>query len=282
MSLPEKYLEELLVALSPFCQLQGRATLKEAERMVGKASRVAQIVPSARPFVAGLWAALTATRRDADDGKNKTRGRRIATRRFTTSARWFRALIEGGTEALLPLERTVLAHRPPAAVMSGWVVQFDAATTGGGAVLRCGHQIVEYYTMAWTKSVAKHLGVVPGLPKYQTFWEFLTLLLSLCLWANDFQNHQLAVVGDNTGALANALQLKGKGILAAVAREIAWRKERLGWSFAVGHVPTELNIVADALSRQHEVHPPPFPSEALRAAKQRTINTEGLWKVSAR
>ena len=190
--------------------------------------------------------------------------------------------MEGDSEALLPLERTVLAHRPPAAVMSGWVVQFDAATTGGGAILRCGHQIVEYFTIKWTHDTAKVLDVVPGLPKFQTFWEFLTLLLSLTLWANDFKNHQLAVVGDNTGALTNALHLKGKGILAAIAREVAWRKERFGWSFAVGHVPTELNIVADALSRQHEVHAPPFPEQALSAATRRHVCLEGLWKAAAR
>ena len=282
MSLTEKYLEELLAALEPFCQVQGRATLKEAEKMVGKASRVAHVVPAARPFVAGLWAALTATKKDATTGRNWTRGRRVATKRFVTAARWFRALVEGGENTLMPLERKVLAHRPPAATMSGWVVQFDASTTGGGAVLRYGHVVYEYFMVEWSTSTAPALGVVPGLPKYQTFWEFFTLLLALMLWGGNFKNHQLAVVGDNTGALINALQLKGKGILAAVAREVAWRKERFGWSFAVGHVPSELNIVADALSRQHEQEPPPFPREALSEAKARTPELAGVWKAGAR
>ena len=276
MSLPEKYLTELLAALEPFCQTQGRATLKEAEKMVGKASRVAHVVPAARPFVAGLWAALAATKQDAATGRNWTKGRRVATKRFVTAARWFRALVEGGEGTLMPLERKVLAHRPPAATMSGWVVQFDASTTGGGAVLRYGHEVYEYFAVGWSSSTAAALGVVPGLPKYQTFWEFFTLLLALILWADNFKNHQLAVVGDNTGALISALQLKGKGILAAVAREVAWRRERFGWSFAVGHVPSELNIVADALSRQHEREAPPFPQEALSEAKARTPDLAGV------
>ena len=65
MTLPTKYLESLLEVLYPFCNLKGRASLREAERMVGKASRVAQVVPAAKPFVSGLWVALTETKRDA-------------------------------------------------------------------------------------------------------------------------------------------------------------------------------------------------------------------------
>ena len=74
------------------------------------------------------------------------------------------------------------------------------------------------------------------------------------------------MVGDNTGSLQNALDLKGSGVMAAVAREIAWRRERREWKFAVGHIPSERNTVPDALSRQHEVPPLPFPHHALRQA----------------
>ena len=57
------------------------------------------------------------------------------------------------------------------------------------------------------------------------------------------------MLGDNTGALQNALSLKGKGILLAVAREVSWRKAKYGWNFRVGHLPSEANVIADALSR---------------------------------
>ena len=110
----------------------------------------------------------------------------------------------------------------------------------------------------------------------------MALLISLREWAKDFQQHQLAVVGDNTGALTNALALKGKGVLAAVAREIAWRKERFNWSFAVGHIPSELNVVADALSRQFEPSPPPFPAQALSKARRREPDLQELWKAVSR
>ena len=47
------------------------------------------------------------------------------------------------------------------------------------------------------------------------------LLLTLITWANDFQSEVLTVLGDNVGALQNALDLKGRGTMAAVAREFA-------------------------------------------------------------
>ena len=279
MKLPVKYLEDLLLILNPFCSQHGRASLKDAERMVGKASRVAQVVPSARPFVSGLWAALTASKKDIAIGKNRTKGTRIATRRFVTAARWFKALIEGSQEALLPLTREVLAHKPARASTSGWVAQFDASTSGGGAVLRCGQKVVAYFMIEWTKDTARHLDVVPNSSRHQTFWEFLVVLLVLCTWGNDFKKASLAVVGDNTGALTNSLKMQGKGNLAAIAREIAWRSVRNEWAFEVGHIPSELNVVPDALSRQFEAHKPVFPHEALSDAKRVHPDLKGLWKA---
>ena len=172
MALPTKYLEDLLEVLEPFCHLQGQASLKDAEKMVGKASRVAQVIPAARPFVSGLWAALTATRLDAQSGENKSKGAKVATRRFCTSARWFRALVQGESDALLPLRRRVLASKPAKATTSGWVAQFDASTTGGGAILRCNHKVVEFFYIKWETRTAVLHDVVPGTSRHQSFWEF--------------------------------------------------------------------------------------------------------------
>ena len=88
------------------------------------------------------------------------------------------------------------------------------------------------------------------MTKHQTFWEFATLLLSLLVWGNRFVSDSVMVVGDNTGALDNALSLKGKGELIAISRELSWRQAKRGWLFSVGHLPSEFNVVADALSRQ--------------------------------
>ena len=96
----------------------------------------------------------------------------------------------------------------------------------------------------------------------------LALVWALVVWGGHFKEQSLAVLGDNTGALSNALQLKGSGPLLAVARELAWRQAKHGWQFEVGHVPSEDNFVADALSRRTEKGEPHFPRAALRAATQ--------------
>ena len=203
-----------------------------------------------------------------------------ATKRFSTVARWFRALLRQDDQAFLPLRRVVHAERPDPASASGWAIQFDASTTGGGAILRHGTKIYEFFEIAWTAESAGHLGVEPGLPKFMPFWEFLTLVLALCVWGSQFVAHSVAVLGDNTAALTDALQLKGGGQLMAVARELAWRQARFGWSFAVGHVPSESNGVPDALSRTTEASGPAYPRLALRhAVEVKPPVLYGFWKV---
>ena len=227
MELPAAFLENFLELVKVFCRPRGVCRLSDAEKLVGKAGRIAYIVPGARQFVSGLYAALAASKRDMASPKRRLKASVVPTRRFTTSACWMRALVRGDSGALLPLRRTVLAHAPLAAHPSGWVAQFDASTTGGGAVLRCGEVIVAYTFVRWTNDDAAVLNVQPENSAFQSFWEMVTLLLSLVLWADDFINEELLNVVDNTGALQNARQLKGTGVMAAVAREIAWRKERL-------------------------------------------------------
>ena len=137
-------------------------------------------------------------------------------------------MITGNEKALLPLQRTVHADGPQQGRRSGWVAQFDASTSGGGAVLRCGSVIVSYTYVKWEEQSAAILGAVPGDSAYQSFWEMVMLLVCLVLWGDDFTNEELLIVGDSTSALQNALDLKGKGIMAAVAREISWRQARFG------------------------------------------------------
>ena len=77
----------------------------------------------------------------------------------------------------------------------------------------------EFFHCAWEN--IDHLKVEPGQSKHQTFWEILTILLSLELWGDHFVHEEVAILGDNTGALQNVLDLKGRGPMLAVAREIA-------------------------------------------------------------
>ena len=115
-------------------------------------------------------------------------------------------------------------------------------------MFRGGHPIA-FTRIAWTEQWAKKLSAIIGRPNDQTTWEFVMALLVLMLWGTEHREEGLALMGDNTAALAGAANLRGRGPLVFVARELDWRKVRLGWRYSVAHLPAEGNVLADALSR---------------------------------
>ena len=81
----------------------------------------------------------------------------------------------------------------------------------------------------------------------------LALIVSLLVWGDEYASSDvLEIVGDNTGSLQDALSLKGSGALNTLSMELSWRKAQHGWAFTVGHLPSEANTMADALSRLAE------------------------------
>ena len=281
MELPQAYLDELLEILDPFCKSEGHASVRDAEKLVGKAGRVAHIIPTARPFVAALWGALAAARQAGRGPRKEAPPGRVACKRFAVGAAWLRALVRGDKALDLPLQRRVLAYRPPRAKLSEYVVQFDASPWGGGAVLKWSGVAKEFFQVKWCAKDFKKMDVSVGKSRSQSFFEFLTLFLSLLLWAAKGEAGTIAVIGDNTAALTNALSMKGRGPMLAISREIAWRRARAGWNFEVGHVPAEENEVADALSRLHAVPAKIFPEQALQdAVEVQAPVVRSLWRAS--
>ena len=160
-------------------------------------------------------------------------------------------------------------------------MQVDASTTGGGAVVRLGQDVYEYFALHWATASAEHLGVVPGISNFQSFWEALILVLALTVWGGKFTTESVAVLGDNTAALENSLHFKGLGTDGCgLSPELSWRVARFRWAFAVGHLPGEYNGVVDALSRLGQPHAPAYPARALRGATR--VDAPDLctfWKV---
>ena len=95
MSLPSAFLEDFLTILRPFCRRKGLQRLADAEKLVGKAGRIAYIVPAARPFVGGLYAALAGAKAQLRTSGMRVPGDWVATRRFATSACWLKAAAPG-------------------------------------------------------------------------------------------------------------------------------------------------------------------------------------------
>ena len=93
------------------------------------------------------------------------------------------------------------------------------------------------WALAWVKRRPR-----PHLSSSWSSW-------SCCPGGDRFRGQGLAVLGDSTAALQVAISLKSAKSLNTISREIAWRRVRHAWHYAVGHLPAELNVAADALSR---------------------------------
>ena len=88
-------------------------------------------------------------------------------------------------------------------------------------------------------------------------------------WGADFSSNGLRLLGDNLAALNGALSLRGRGGLSQITKEMSWRKVRFQRRFAAGHLPSEHNHLADALSRLHAPEGSErksFPSELRHAS----------------
>ena len=79
------------------------------------------------------------------------------------------------------------------------------------------------------------------------------MVLALDAWGDEHATAAyVTILGDNTGSLQDALDLKGAGALNTLSMELSWRKALRNWHFEVGHLPTEANSAADSLSRLAE------------------------------
>ena len=79
--------------LDPLSKNTGAISFSDLDIVIGKAARVAHVVPQAKPFVAGLWGALSAVQRLGPDSRKEAPPGFAACRRFSYSAAWLLALI---------------------------------------------------------------------------------------------------------------------------------------------------------------------------------------------
>ena len=120
---------------------------------------------------------------------------------------------------------------------------------------------MERFILHWTPSLCEGLQVKRGDSKHLPFFEALTALAAICTWCGPGRLQSAAVVGDNLAALTATIAFRGRGDLGRVTRELSLRQARWGLRLAVGHLPSELNTWADALSRQFGPQPPAIPAE---------------------
>ena len=124
------------------------------------------------------------------------------------------------------------------------------------------------------------MGVQIGRPDGQTSWELLCLLLALMVWAKDSHDETLTILGDNVGSLQAAISLKSAPSLRCLCRELALLQTLHHWRFNVGHIPTELNGVADALSRLKEEQDAAAIAVLTGATRVRVPSASEFWRAS--
>ena len=253
VTVPDDFIATLSSDLSLFCGGAGHVGEDVVARTLGRCGRLAYLVPSARPFVSALWAAWGAAEASAKRGRREAPPGRLPTLRFATAIRWIQVLLNPPTSAVpwLPLEHVVTDRLAEITLHTGCRVEVDASPWGGGGVLYHRGAPAEYWHLQWQPEDAIALSTTIGKPAGQTSWELLAILVSLILWGQSHRCTGIALLGDNLASLEAALHLRGKGPLAKLGRELSWRRTRAGWRYAVGHLPTEKNLVADALSRLH-------------------------------
>ena len=283
MRLPPEFVEELLIQLRSVSDRDGRVTDGEAAKLVGRAGRVAFVVPAAAPFAAALRTALADARGTALARRRADQRGSHANARFSVAAAWFEALLRERsitTEAALPLERLIRAGGPPSLVAGHCdSIIFDASPWGGGAVLYEGTRPTAWMTADWTEDLCDRLQVVRGQSAYLAFFEAYTVVASLARWCTPGGRREVAVVGDNIAALTVALSRRGRGDLGRLCRELALRQARQDLCIAVGHLATHLKTIADALSRLSAPEPSRFPEELRGVPQVRWPSPEMLFEI---
>jgi hypothetical protein len=245
---PADFLEVLAAELEYFAEGRGSASSKRCDAMVGKAGRLAYLVPACRPFVLALYAAMTAGR---EVNREKGYSTNLPVSRFAAGARWLLRLIrpDGQMRVEFPLEHLVAAAASPVSFDTATVITFDASLWGAGAVKYVRGVPAEYFEIVWDTFDLTALKAEVGAPRCQTLFEYLAVLFVLLAWGAEHREDGLAILGDNVAALQCAVTLKGHRSMLNISKEIAWRRLRAGWFYAVGHLAAEDNVLSDALSR---------------------------------
>ena len=224
-------------------------SVRDLRSFTGKANYVAGMIDAWRPFLADLYAVITAAGKGTSAPLNC-----VWTRQFRHTALWFRAFFSGENHALRREFRlaTFLNKGLRVRIIS------DACPWGLGAVLLYNRAIIAYFSSALDKEDEEMAGVKIGDPSGQQVWEALALLQALKLWAKHWKREglDLMVSSDSVTALSVMISLRqrpGSKGLATVVKEMALEFSRSSYRPRWHqHIPGIANDVADRLSRRFQ------------------------------
>ena len=247
MWLPRPFVKSLLQICRQFL-IYNFLPLKLADALVGRAGRVAHVLCHTRPFVSSLYKALSESLRARGCKAREAPPAKVACRRYRHGARWLiRILGFKDRGAPVPNCRDVVARPLPPPDPQIRRMEIDASPTGAGGILFEGGVPTRFFSCEWRPEDFEGRDVHIGSSASQTYFEVLVMVLAVELWGESLL--PTLIWGDNTPALQEALGMRGKGLLAELSQVLAVLVTSRSLSLAVGHLPTEANEGADALSR---------------------------------
>ena len=234
---------------------------KDLRRFAGRTSFFAGLIPLFRPFLSGIWAALsepTSQEGLAPPGAMHAGSDFcVWTKQIQHSLLWVRAFLRGCAGAP-PRRSLFLAQRLAATLPPRFTAAVDASPWGIGGILLDGARVVAYLEEGVSPEDVDVLGVVVGDHRSQSVLEGLAVLLAVRL----FSSHAgwaaaqsgvatLAVKSDSKAALGAAIAMASHSeALNAVGREIAYDTALGDYQVSLHeHLPGVANKVPDWLSR---------------------------------
>lgn len=280
VSIDKERIEKLLGTVTD--ALQNTGLVKGVRNLAGELSWVAGIVPTIRPFVNMLWAAVYGMAKQQDEARSGQSGARLRPdgHVFAKTIRlplvWLERFLLGHHGAF---QRTRLLTdrwtRPQ------WVIRTDASTTGlGGILLDAHNRPVGWLAAPIPQWALDSLGIVSGEPGLMTVYELLALLISMHAWKRYLKRCRIGILVqlDNESAIRIAVKMASPHPKAnRLAAEIALLLEETGAETVSGqHWRNEINIEADALSRLTEGKEVPT---RLRPLPREPVPTSSIFKL---
>ena len=269
VAIPEDKLRDLQRLTAEFL---GKSVVsrRAVKAFCGKLSFVAGMVPTLRPFVRMVWAALLSPSRLPQSI--------VHVRRFNVALDWLKALFDG---IYGPLIRIFTLQEVWADV--GDYIATDASPWGFAGVLFKNFVPVAWYATPLPESLLRHFQAKSGDSSFNTLWEALAILVAIRLWLPG--TRVLARVrSDSLAALRSIVKMQSPSpSLNLIAREIALDATLGLYHLGVAvHIPGIANRLPDDLSRLWAPEPHQIPPELVDVPQHQVPVLGGtFWRTSA-
>ena len=269
VAIPEDKLEDLRKQTIEL-RTMAVASKRTLRAFCGKLSFVAGMVPTLRPFVRMVWAALAAA--------SRLPAGIIHVRRFIVALEWLKALFEGLHGPLIRVFNITEVRAD-----GGDYIATDACPWGFAGVLFKNYDPVAWYATPLPTSLLRRFQAKLGDSSFNTLWEALAILVAIRLWLPG--THVLARVrSDSLSALRSIVKLQSASpSLNLIAREIALDATLGLYHLGVAvHIPGIANKLPDDLSRMWAPEPHQIPMELLDVPRHQVPTLDSTFWLSAR